>query len=216
MSFAAGRTRWCRSASGSAVLLMLRWRLQKGMFMVRKLFRTEEAETSRVEAFSDGVLAIVITLLVLDIKVPQTADSDAALWQAILQRLPMIGAWMVSFFFVLVFWVAHHTLFYQIEKTDRGLLWLNGLFLLAISFSPFPTALAGEHPGATPAVFLLSLVMFLAAAFFAAYSDPRGRRGVATAIVRLLALSQESASTPMGREDLGAAARRGLREAWQS
>ena len=136
--------------------------------MVRNLFRTEEAETSRVEAFSDGVLAIVITLLVLDIKVPQTSDSNAALWQAILQRLPMIGAWMVSFFFVLVFWVAHHTLFYQLAKTDRGLLWLNGLFLLAISFSPFPTALAEEHPGATPAVFLLSLVMFLAAAFFAA------------------------------------------------
>lgn len=134
--------------------------------MVRKLFRTEEAETDRVEAFSDGVLAIVITLLVLEVKVPADSSDDAALWQAIVERLPMIGAWMVSFFFVLVFWVAHHTLFYQLAKTDRGLLWLNGLFLLAISFSPFPTALAGEHPGATPAVFLLSLVMFLAAGFF--------------------------------------------------
>jgi uncharacterized membrane protein len=135
--------------------------------MARKLFRTDEAETGRVEAFSDGVLAIVITLLVLDIKVPANADSDAALWQAMVERLPMVGAWFVSFFFVLVFWVAHHTLFSQLARTDRGLLWLNGLFLLAICFSPFPTALAGEHPGATPAVFLLSLVMFFAAGFFA-------------------------------------------------
>jgi uncharacterized membrane protein len=148
------------------------------MRMRRRLFRVEETETGRVEAFSDGVLAIVITLLVLDIKVPAKADGDAALWQAMVERLPMIGAWLVSFFFVLVFWVAHHTLFSQIAKTDRGLLWLNGLFLLAISFSPFPTALVGEHPGATPAVFLLSLVMFLAAGFFVSmrwYATLKGR-----------------------------------------
>jgi uncharacterized membrane protein len=146
--------------------------------MRRRLFRIEEAETGRVEAFSDGVLAIVITLLALDIKVPQNAVGDAALWRGIVERLPMIGAWLVSFFFVLVFWVAHHTLFSQLAKTDRGLLWLNGLFLLAISFSPFPTALVGEYPGAAPALFLLSLVMFLAASFFASmrwYATLKGR-----------------------------------------
>jgi uncharacterized membrane protein len=134
--------------------------------MIRKLFRTEEAETGRVEAFSDGVLAIVITLLVLDIKVPHDIKSDAALWQAIVELGPTIGAWAISFLFVLVFWVAHHTLFAQLRKVDRGLLWLNGLFLFGISFSPFPTALAGAYPGATPAVFLLSLVMFFTSASF--------------------------------------------------
>jgi len=60
--------------------------------MIRKLFRTEEAETGRVEAFSDGVLAIVITLLVLDIKVPHDIKSDAALWQAIAELGPTVGA----------------------------------------------------------------------------------------------------------------------------
>ena len=134
--------------------------------MIRKLFRTEEAETGRVEAFSDGVLAIVITLLVLDIKVPHDIKSDAALWQAIAELGPTVGAWAISFLFVLVFWVAHHTLFAQLRKVDRGLLWLNGLFLFGISFSPFPTALAGAYPGATPAVFLLSLVMFFTSASF--------------------------------------------------
>jgi uncharacterized membrane protein len=127
--------------------------------MLGRVFRTEEAETSRVEAFSDGVLAIVITLLVLEIKVPQNLKSDDDLWRAIGGLAPSVGAWATSFLFVLVFWVAHHTLFTQLRKVDRGLLWLNGLFLFGISFSPFPTALAGAYPAATPAVFLLSLVL---------------------------------------------------------
>jgi uncharacterized membrane protein len=135
--------------------------------MIRKLFRTGEAETDRVEAFSDGVLAIVITLLVLDIKVPHNVANEQDLWRSIAELAPMIGAWAISFLFVLVFWVAHHTLFAQLRKVDRGLLWLNGLFLFGISFSPFPTALAGAYPAATPAVFLLSLVMLFTSASFA-------------------------------------------------
>jgi len=135
--------------------------------MSLSLFRTGQSEKDRVEAFSDGVLAIVITLLVLEVKVPQhITGGDVAIWNAIVERLPVIGAWVVSFVFVLVFWVAHHYLFATLQKVDRGLLWLNGLFLLTISFTPFPTALAGEYPGATPAVFMLSLAMFLTAASF--------------------------------------------------
>ena len=79
---------------------------------------------------------------------------------AVAERVPAILAWVVSFVYVLVFWVAHHYLFAQLANVDRGLLWLNGLFLLAISITPFPTSLAGEYPGATPAVFMLSLAMF--------------------------------------------------------
>ena len=135
--------------------------------MVHRLFRTGEAETNRVEAFSDGVFAIVLTILVLEVKVPQhVTGGDAALWHALSERLPVIGAWVVSFLFVLVFWVAHHYFFAALSMVDRGLLWLNGLLLLTISFIPFPTALAGEYPGATPAVFMLSLAMFLTAASF--------------------------------------------------
>jgi uncharacterized membrane protein len=78
--------------------------------MLGRVFRTEEAETSRVEAFSDGVLAIVITLLLLEIKVPQDLESDADLWRAIGGLAPSVGAWATSFLFVLVFWVARHTL----------------------------------------------------------------------------------------------------------
>jgi uncharacterized membrane protein len=66
-------------------------------------------------------------------------------------------------FFVLIFRGARHPRFARLAKTDRGPLWLIGVFLLAISFSPVATALAGEQSGATPAVVPLSLVVFLAA-----------------------------------------------------
>lgn len=132
-----------------------------------RIFRTGRTEAGRIEAFSDGVIAIVITLLVLEVKLPEThLHDDAAIWVALAERLPIIGAWILSFVFVLVFWVAHHGLFKQIREADRGLLWLNGLFLLAVSFVPFPTGLFGEYPGSEPSTFLLSLAMFLTASSF--------------------------------------------------
>jgi uncharacterized membrane protein len=135
----------------------------------RSIFRLGESETNRVEAFSDGVLAIVITLLVLEIKVPHLSiDDDATQWAALTDLVPTIVAWVISFVFVLVFWVAHHYLFNSLQKVDRGLLWLNGLFLLFMSFVPFPTALAGEYPATSPPLVLLSGTMLGAAASFSA------------------------------------------------
>ncbi len=136
---------------------------------VRSVFRVGESDTSRVEAFSDGVLAIVITLLVLEIGAPHLAQpTDAELWASLEALIPKIVAWVVSFFFVLVFWVAHHYFFRGLQRVDRGILWLNGLFLLFISFTPFPTAFAGDYPLRTPPLALLSVVMFGAAASFTA------------------------------------------------
>jgi uncharacterized membrane protein len=135
----------------------------------QSFFRIGESETNRVEAFSDGVLAIVITLLVLEIKVPHLAHhDDGAQWAALAELVPKIAAWVISFVFVLVFWVAHHYLFNSLQKVDRGLLWLNGLFLLFMSFVPFPTALAGEYPVSTPPLVLLSGTMLGAATSFSA------------------------------------------------
>ena len=105
----------------------------------RAIFHTGPLGTDRVEAFSDGVLAVVITLLVLDVKLPSGLSTDAALWAALVHITPVLGAWVVSFAFVLVFWVNHHYFFASLKKTDRGLLWLNGVFLLTITLIPFPT-----------------------------------------------------------------------------
>jgi len=134
---------------------------------MRGIFRTGETDTARLEAFSDGVLAIVITLLILNVQIPRgISRGNDALWTALRQQIPMIGAWVLSFFFVLVFWVAHHYFFKQLERVDRGILWLNGLFLLAISFTPFPTALFGLYPSLSASSTLLACAMFASASAF--------------------------------------------------
>ena len=79
---------------------------------MRGIFRTGETDAARLEAFSDGVLAIVITLLILNVQIPRgISRGNDALWTALRQQIPMIGAWVLSFFFILVFWVAHHYFF---------------------------------------------------------------------------------------------------------
>jgi uncharacterized membrane protein len=131
------------------------------------IFRTGHLGTARLEAFSDGVLAIIVTLLVLEIKIPGGLSGDAAIWAALSHIAPGLFAWVVSFAFVLVFWVSHHYFVASLKSADRGLLWLNGLFLLCISSTPFPTGLVGEYPGATPPLALLSISMFATSLSFA-------------------------------------------------
>lgn len=105
-----------------------------------------EKETARIEAFSDGVFAIAITLLVLEIKVPShekvlehgLAYSLFALWPAFL-------AFVTSFATILVIWVHHHLIFTQVRKIAPPLLYWNGLLLLFVTFVPFPTGLLAEY-----------------------------------------------------------------------
>ena len=101
----------------------------------------------RVEAFSDGVFAIIVTLLVLNIQVPKLARSDSApeLARALLPLLPKVLSWMVSFLLVCVIWVNHHRLLSQIGTLTHGVFWLNANLLLWCSFIPFPTALLGDY-----------------------------------------------------------------------
>ncbi len=95
------------------------------------------AETGRVEAFSDGVLAIVITLLVLELDPP---SEPGAMVTELVEQWPGYLAYLASFGYVAVIWVNHHELFTRIELVDVGLLWRNLLLLLTTSFLPFPTA----------------------------------------------------------------------------
>jgi uncharacterized membrane protein len=99
---------------------------------------------TRLEAFSDGVFAIVITLLVLNIKIP---DVDYAhLPSALLGTIPQVMAYIMSFIVIGIYWVGHHQSFHLVSQTDGGFLWLNVLLLLCISFIPFPTILMGKYP----------------------------------------------------------------------
>ena len=96
-------------------------------------------EKSRLEAFSDGVFAIVITLLILDIRFPEVEYSQFA--ATLVSVLPRILAYVMSFIIIGLYWVIHHNSMHAIKKTDRGFLWLNILLLLCVSFIPFPTSL---------------------------------------------------------------------------
>jgi len=98
-------------------------------------------ETTRLEAFSDGVFAIAITLLVLEIKVP---PSDTALGAELLQLWPSYLAYVVSFLVIGAIWINHHAMFRHIVRVDSTLLLLNVLHLMLIAFLPFPTAVLAE------------------------------------------------------------------------
>lgn len=107
-----------------------------------------EKETQRVEAFSDGVFAIAITLLVLELHVPkQTEIAVGGLGSALLHEWPAYVAFLVSFLSILIMWFNHHKLFNYIRKVDSLLLYLNGFLLLIVCAVPWPTALAAEHWG---------------------------------------------------------------------
>jgi len=112
---------------------------------------------SRVEAFSDGVFAIAITLLVLTIAQPG-AGGYADLGHQLLERWPSLAAYAVSFLVIGIMWLNHHTVFSNLERVDRGLFYWNLLLLMTVVFIPYPTAVFGEalrlgHGTRTAAVF---------------------------------------------------------------
>jgi uncharacterized membrane protein len=136
---------------------------------------------ARVEAFSDGVFAIAITLLVLTIAQPGASDYGN-LRHALLQRWPSLAAYAVSFVVIGIMWVNHHTVFSQLQRVDRGLFYWNLLLLMSIVFIPYPTEVFGEalrlHEGARTAAVLYSITMTVNAVMWAGLwlHASRGRR----------------------------------------
>jgi len=106
-----------------------------------------ESTTTRLEAFSDGVFAIAITLLVLEIRLPPEAGVEHAggLARTLLALWPSYAGYAVSFVTVGIMWANHHELIKLMSRVDHGLIVWNLLLLMAISFTPFPTAVMAEH-----------------------------------------------------------------------
>jgi uncharacterized membrane protein len=115
------------------------------------MLRPGEMETGRdrdrIVNLSDGVFAIAITLLVLDIRVPDIPESMVAkeLPAALISLWPKYLGYFLSFVGIAVFWTIHHSIFRPIRSYDRTLLYLNFLFLMVVAFVPFPTSLLGEY-----------------------------------------------------------------------
>ena len=124
----------------------------------------DDKETGRLEAFSDGVFSIAITLLILNIKIPKYQDLHGTpLRWALLQQWPSLFAFATSFLTILIMWINHHKLFVHIRRTNHMFLILNGLLLFLVTFVPFPTAVLAEYmryPEACSAVALYSGTYF--------------------------------------------------------
>lgn len=122
----------------------------------------EENPNARLLALSDGVIAVAITLLVLDIRLPEAFDkwSDAQIWAALVALWPRFLAYLLSFFVIGNLWNSHRGKFNAIVKSDGGLIWINMLFLLTIGLLPFTTNLIAEGGGTlTTAVYAASMVV---------------------------------------------------------
>jgi uncharacterized membrane protein len=152
-------------------------------------------ETTRLEAFADGVFAIAATLLIIDVSVHA---SGGELGHAIRQAWPQYAAYAVSFLTIGIMWINHHTCMRQIDAIDRRFLTLNLLLLMCIAFVPFPTNLIAEHfhdGGLRAAAIAYGLTLTVTSVFFGSFwfyasrghrliavdSDPRVISGISRA-----------------------------------
>jgi uncharacterized membrane protein len=115
-------------------------------------------DPARVLALSDGVFAIIITLLVLEVHVPELAQGQS-LTQALAEIRPSFTAFVISFILAGMYWVGHRDLFALIRRTDRGLVWLSILYLLPLCLLPFGAGLLGRYEEEPAALRIYGLLL---------------------------------------------------------
>ena len=118
---------------------------------------------TRLETFCDGVFAIALTLLIIDIKIPssEVIGTPREMWLALRHLGPSIVAFVVSFAIIFITWVNHHAAFKLVNKSSAPFVYANGFLLLTVVFMPFPTALVGAYlltDHAAPAVVIYNSV----------------------------------------------------------
>jgi len=123
--------------------------------------------TGRIEAFSDGMFAIIATLLIFEVRVPALTDlSNSAVLSALVGIAPKAVSFAISFFTVAIFWVTHHHIFSRITHSNWKLLWYNNLLLFWLAIMPFTTAFVGNYTTQPLIVSIFALNLFLAALSF--------------------------------------------------
>ena len=115
-------------------------------------------EKGRLEAFSDGVIAIIITIMVLELKVPHGAE-----WTALLPLVPKFLCYVLSFLYVGIYWNNHHHLLKACRRVTSGIMWANLHLLFWLSLLPFVTGWMGENDFARQPTLLYGIVLFVAA-----------------------------------------------------
>ena len=117
--------------------------------------------TTRMEAFSDGVIAILITIMVLELHAP-----DAVTWQALRPIVPVLFAYVLSFVFLGIYWANHHHMLQLVDRVNGGILWANLHLLFWLSLIPFTTAWMGEHHQASRPTALYGIVLLFSGAAY--------------------------------------------------
>lgn len=124
--------------------------------------------TIRLETFSDCVIAIVITIMILELKLPNldAHTSTAQMMQYLHNLIPYFITYAFSYMMIGIFWTNHHHMFHLLETTDETLLWQNFLFLFVLSLIPFATAIVGANPFIPVSPAIYGFVMLLTTASF--------------------------------------------------
>ncbi|HJV19721.1 MAG TPA: TMEM175 family protein [Sediminibacterium sp.] len=115
-------------------------------------------KTNRVEAFSDGVLAIIITIMVLELKVPLGTK-----WEVLKELVPVVLTYLFSFIYIGIYWNNHHHLMYAVEKINGNILWANLHLLFWLSLLPFATGWMGENHFETNPVAFYGFILLMSA-----------------------------------------------------
>jgi len=133
----------------------------------------------RIEALSDGVFAIAMTLLVLELRVPvaRVIHSEKELWSTFLDLKVELLTYFLSFMTLGIFWVGHSVQFQYIARSDRNLFWINIFLLMIISLIPFTTSFLSRHIEFKLAIFIYWLNIFLLGVIVYAHWDYVMRRG---------------------------------------
>jgi uncharacterized membrane protein len=111
---------------------------------------------SRIEAFSDGVMAIIITIMVLEIKAPEHSD-----FASLLPLIPVCLSYVLSFIYVGIYWNNHHHMFQVVKKIDGSVLWYNTILLFWLSLIPFATSWMGEQSFATVPIACYGFILLM-------------------------------------------------------
>jgi uncharacterized membrane protein len=138
--------------------------------------------TTRLEAFSDGVLAIVITIMVLEIKVPHESDP-----QALLPLIPILLSYVLSFIYIGIYWNNHHHLLHTVSRVNGSILWANLYLLFWLSLIPFATGWMGQnHFAPAPTAFYGVILLLAAVGYFVLQGRIIAAQGTASLLRRAI------------------------------
>src|SRR6059036_3254445 len=150
-------------------------------------------KTSRLEAFSDGVLAIIITIMVLELNVPHTVELSA-----LKPLLPVLLSYVLSFIYLGIYWNNHHHLFQATEEVSGGILWANLHLLFWLSLFPFTTAWMGEnHLAATPTAVYGCVLLMAAIAYYVLQRAIIAREGRESLLAQAVGKDRKGKLSPL-------------------